>query len=105
MAMWAGAQHGGRGGCSDVGWLEMVGQGREQGYLAATGSSRGWVQPPADTLRGVAVACPIPGQEPAWPMATGRVGKPWKRLPGEGDDTPSLSVFKRQLDNALNNML
>ncbi|KAK4826897.1 hypothetical protein QYF61_012085 [Mycteria americana] len=36
---------------------------------------------------------------------TERVVKPWKRLPREVVDAPSLSVFKRHLDNALNNML
>ncbi|KFW72379.1 hypothetical protein AS28_00767, partial [Pygoscelis adeliae] len=36
---------------------------------------------------------------------TERVVKPWNRLPGEVVDAPSLSVFKRHLDNALNNML
>ena len=36
---------------------------------------------------------------------TGRVVKPWNRLPREVVDAPSLSVFKRHLDNALNNML
>ncbi|KAK4806195.1 hypothetical protein QYF61_001118 [Mycteria americana] len=34
-----------------------------------------------------------------------RVVKPWNRLPRELVDAPSLSVFKRPLDNALNNML
>ena len=34
-----------------------------------------------------------------------RVVKPWNRLPREVVDAPSLSVFKRHLDNALNNML
>ena len=29
----------------------------------------------------------------------------WNRLPREVVDVPSLSVFKRHLDNALNNML
>ena len=33
------------------------------------------------------------------------VVKPWNRLPREVVDAPSLSVFKRHLDNALNNML
>ena len=36
---------------------------------------------------------------------TKRVVKPWNRLPREVVDAPSLSVFKRHLDNALNNML
>ena len=36
---------------------------------------------------------------------TERVVKHWNRLPGEVVDAPSLSVFKRHLDNALNNML
>ena len=36
---------------------------------------------------------------------TERVVKPWNRLPREVVDAPSLSVFKRHLDNALNNML
>ena len=36
---------------------------------------------------------------------TERVVKPWNRLPGEMVDAPCLSVFKRHLDNALNNML
>ncbi|KFW63675.1 hypothetical protein AS28_03803, partial [Pygoscelis adeliae] len=36
---------------------------------------------------------------------TGRVVKHWNRLPGEVVDAPSLSVFKRHLDSALNNML
>ena len=36
---------------------------------------------------------------------TERAVKPWNRLPGEVVDAPSLSVFKRHLDNALNNML
>ncbi|KFM04365.1 hypothetical protein AS27_08058, partial [Aptenodytes forsteri] len=34
---------------------------------------------------------------------TERVVKHWNRLPRE--DAPSLSVFRRHLDNALNNML
>ncbi|KAK4831707.1 hypothetical protein QYF61_018759 [Mycteria americana] len=34
-----------------------------------------------------------------------RVVKPWNRLPREVVDAPSLSVFKRHLDNALNNMV
>ena len=34
-----------------------------------------------------------------------RVVKPWNRLPREVVDAPSLSVFKRHLVNALNNML
>ena len=36
---------------------------------------------------------------------TERVVKPWNRLPREVVDAPCLSVFKRLLDNALNNML
>ncbi|KAK4806243.1 LOW QUALITY PROTEIN: hypothetical protein QYF61_013387 [Mycteria americana] len=36
---------------------------------------------------------------------TERVVKPWNRLPREVVDAPSLSVFKRPLDNAPNNML
>ncbi|KAK4826123.1 LOW QUALITY PROTEIN: hypothetical protein QYF61_005275 [Mycteria americana] len=36
---------------------------------------------------------------------TERVVKPWHRLPREVINAPSLSVFKRRLDNALNNML
>ncbi|KFO60819.1 hypothetical protein N302_15296, partial [Corvus brachyrhynchos] len=32
---------------------------------------------------------------------TGRVVKPWNRLLKELIDAPSLSVFKRHLDNAL----
>ena len=36
---------------------------------------------------------------------TERVIKHWNRLPGEAVDAPSLSLFKRHLDNALNNML
>lgn len=34
-----------------------------------------------------------------------RVVKHWNRLPREVVDAPSLSVFKRHLDNALNNRL
>ena len=34
-----------------------------------------------------------------------RVVKRWNRLPREVIDVPSLAVFKRRLDNALNNML
>lgn len=34
-----------------------------------------------------------------------RVVKPWNTLPRELIDAPTLSVFKRHLDNALNNML
>ncbi|KFZ61666.1 hypothetical protein N321_09013, partial [Antrostomus carolinensis] len=34
-----------------------------------------------------------------------RVVTHWKRLPGEVVNAPSLSVFKKYLDNALNNML
>jgi len=36
---------------------------------------------------------------------TKKVIKHWKRLHREVVDAPSLSVFKRHLDNALNNML
>ena len=36
---------------------------------------------------------------------TERVVKHWNGLPREAVDAPSLSVFKRHLDNALNNML
>ncbi|KAK4816379.1 hypothetical protein QYF61_016283 [Mycteria americana] len=36
---------------------------------------------------------------------TKRVVKPWNRLPREVVDAPSLPVFKRHLDNALNTML
>ena len=36
---------------------------------------------------------------------TERVVKHWNRLPREVVDAPSLSVFKRHFDNALNNML
>jgi len=36
---------------------------------------------------------------------TERVVKHWNRLLGEVVDVPSLSVFKRYLDNALSNML
>ena len=36
---------------------------------------------------------------------TERVVKHWNRLPREVVDAPGLSVFKRHLDNALNNML
>lgn len=36
---------------------------------------------------------------------TMRVVKRWKRLPIEAVDAPGLSVFKRQLDNALINVL
>jgi len=36
---------------------------------------------------------------------TERVVKPWNMLPREVVDAPSLSVFKRHLDNTLNNML
>ncbi|KFV50257.1 hypothetical protein N341_12611, partial [Tyto alba] len=33
-----------------------------------------------------------------------RVAKHWNRLPREVADAPSLSVFKRHVDNALSNM-
>ena len=36
---------------------------------------------------------------------TERLVKHWNRLPREVADAPSLSVFKRHLDNALNNTL
>ena len=36
---------------------------------------------------------------------TERVVKHWNRLPREVVDAPCLSVFKRHLDNALNNIL
>ena len=36
---------------------------------------------------------------------TERVVKPWNRLPREVFNAPSLSVFERLLDNALNNRL
>ena len=36
---------------------------------------------------------------------TERVVKHWNQLPREVVNAPSLSVFKRHLDNALNNML
>jgi len=36
---------------------------------------------------------------------TERVVKHWNRLPREVVDTPSLTMFKRHFDNALNNML
>ena len=36
---------------------------------------------------------------------TKRVVKSWNRLPREVVNAPSLSVFKRHLDNALHNML
>ena len=36
---------------------------------------------------------------------TERVVKHWNRLPAEVVDAPCLSVFKRHLDHALNNML
>jgi len=36
---------------------------------------------------------------------TERVAKDWNSLPREVVDDPSLSVFKRHLDNALNNMV
>lgn len=34
-----------------------------------------------------------------------RVVKPWSRIPSEMVDALSLSLFKKHLDNALNNML
>ena len=37
-------------------------------------------------------------------MSAVRVIKHWNRLPREVVDAPCLSVFKRHLDNALNNM-
>ncbi|KFQ15771.1 hypothetical protein N330_08435, partial [Leptosomus discolor] len=36
---------------------------------------------------------------------TEKVLKCWNRLPREVGDAPSLSVFKKHLDNGLNNML
>ncbi|KFP60317.1 hypothetical protein N322_12898, partial [Cariama cristata] len=39
------------------------------------------------------------------PSFTKRVVKHWNRLPIELVDDPSLSVFKKHLNNALNNML
>ncbi|KFQ15073.1 hypothetical protein N330_00954, partial [Leptosomus discolor] len=36
---------------------------------------------------------------------TKRMVKHWNKPPREVVDAPSLSVFKRHLDNALNNML
>jgi len=36
---------------------------------------------------------------------TERMLKPWNRLPREVVDAPSLSVLKRPLDSALNNVL
>ena len=38
-------------------------------------------------------------------LFTERVVKHWNRLPREVVDAPCLSVFKRHLENALNNML
>ena len=38
-------------------------------------------------------------------FCTERVVKPWNRLPREVVDAPSLSMFKRHLDNALSSML
>jgi len=37
-------------------------------------------------------------------FSTKRVVKHWNRLPRDVVDAPSLSLFKRHLDNALNNM-
>lgn len=34
-----------------------------------------------------------------------RVVRHWDGLPGEVDDAPNLSVLKKHLDNALNNVL
>jgi len=39
-----------------------------------------------------------------WLFFTRRVVKHWNRLPRELVDVPSLPVFKRHLDNALNNV-
>ena len=36
---------------------------------------------------------------------TGRVVRPWKRLPRELVDAPSLEVFKTRLDGALGNLI
>ncbi|KFO83225.1 hypothetical protein N320_00321, partial [Buceros rhinoceros silvestris] len=36
---------------------------------------------------------------------TERVVKPWNRLPREAVHVPCWSVFKRHLDNAINNIL
>ncbi|KFZ59066.1 hypothetical protein N338_08896, partial [Podiceps cristatus] len=36
---------------------------------------------------------------------TERMVKHWNRLPGEKVDAPSLSLFKKHLDNVLNNLL
>lgn len=38
-------------------------------------------------------------------FCTKRVAKHWNRLSGEVVNAPSLSVFKRHLDNALNKMI
>lgn len=38
-------------------------------------------------------------------FATKRLVKHWKRLPGQVVDHPSLSVFKRHLDNVIYNLL
>ncbi|PKU32595.1 hypothetical protein llap_17100 [Limosa lapponica baueri] len=36
---------------------------------------------------------------------TVRVAEPWKRLPREGVESPSLEIFKTRLDAVLSNML
>lgn len=38
-------------------------------------------------------------------FCTERAVKHWNRIPSEMVDAPSLSLFKKHLDNALNNML